>query len=128
MSSIASKISISDKSQSLTISWEDQHESHYPWWYLRGFCPCAACQGHGGAYEYVTTDANELGDVREVGNYAVNITWVGGHDTGIYPFELLRRLCPCGACRAEHALTHVARKLPASALERLDGPPLPAQA
>lgn len=120
MSSNATQISISDATQSVTIAWDDQHESHYPWWYLRGFCPCAACQGHGGAYDFVATDATQLNDVREVGNYALNITWVGGHDTGIYPFDLLRRLCPCGACRAENAMTHVCRKLSPEVLARLD--------
>ena len=88
MSSNASKISISDKSKSVTITFgRTSTKVAIPWWYLRGFCPCAACQGHGGAYEFVTTDESELGDVREVGNYAVNITWAGGHDTGNLPLR-----------------------------------------
>ena len=33
-----------------------------------------------------------------VGNYAVSFTWQDGHNTGIYPYRLLRRLCPCPAC------------------------------
>jgi len=36
-----------------------------------------------------------------VGNYAVSLTWKDGHNTGIYPFRLLRRLCPCDACGGE---------------------------
>jgi DUF971 family protein len=36
-------------------------------------------------------------EVRPVGHYAVTIRWSDGHDTGIYSFERLRRICPC--CR-----------------------------
>jgi len=31
-----------------------------------------------------------------VGAYAIRIEWSDGHSTGIYPYELLWRLCPCG--------------------------------
>jgi len=30
-----------------------------------------------------------------IGRYAINIQWSDGHNTGIYTFELLRKLCPC---------------------------------
>ncbi len=31
-------------------------------------------------------------DLREVGRYALQPIWQDGHDTGIYSFDLLRRL------------------------------------
>jgi DUF971 family protein len=34
-----------------------------------------------------------------VGRYAVSIEWSDGHDDGIYSYETLRGLCPCGRCR-----------------------------
>jgi DUF971 family protein len=43
-------------------------------------------------------------DVHLVGRYAVGVTWADQHGS-IYPFERLRRDCPCGACAALPALT-----------------------
>ena len=40
----------------------------------------------------------ELTHVEPVGNYALNLTWQDGHNTGIYPFRQLRALCPCAEC------------------------------
>jgi DUF971 family protein len=36
--------------------------------------------------------------VEPVGNYALRFRWSDGHDTGIYTFDFLRRLCPCAEC------------------------------
>jgi DUF971 family protein len=36
-------------------------------------------------------------DVRFVGRYALGVDWADGHGS-IYPFERLRRDCPCGEC------------------------------
>jgi DUF971 family protein len=30
----------------------------------------------------------------------LNIEWSDGHHTGIYPWDLLRSLCPCPQCTA----------------------------
>lgn len=35
-----------------------------------------------------------LSNLSVVGNYALQPTWDDGHDTGIYTFEYLYRLCP----------------------------------
>jgi DUF971 family protein len=58
--------------------------------------------GQPGVLSFVKTLSAEqttLTDLREVGQYAVQPTWQDGHDTGIYSFDLLRRLCPCPECR-----------------------------
>ena len=44
-------------------------------------------------------DPNLPTDVHLVGRYAVGVTWADQHGS-IYPFEHLRRSCPCGACAA----------------------------
>jgi DUF971 family protein len=44
-------------------------------------------------------DPNAPKDVHLVGRYAVGVTWGDDHGS-IYPFDRLRRACPCGACRA----------------------------
>ena len=48
-------------------------------------------------------DPNVPSDVHLVGRYAVGVTWADNHGS-IYPFETLRRNCPCGACAAVEAL------------------------
>ncbi len=65
---------------------------------LRGFCPCAHCQGHQGPIEWVEGMASlpdaalELVEIAEVGQYAVQLGWGDGHSTGIYSFSYLREL------------------------------------
>ena len=78
------------------IRWQDGRESLYPARALRLACPCAAC------VDEVTgrprlEPARVPQDVRPVkievvGRYAIAIHWSDGHNTGIYPFEYLRKL------------------------------------
>jgi DUF971 family protein len=49
-------------------------------------------------------EPNELKDIRLVGRYAIGADWADNHSS-IYPFEQLRRECPCGACAALASLT-----------------------
>ncbi|MBP1685440.1 MAG: hypothetical protein H6Q33_1583, partial [Deltaproteobacteria bacterium] len=37
----------------LKVTWSDGHVSLYPLPYIRGWCPCAVCQGHSGERRYV---------------------------------------------------------------------------
>jgi DUF971 family protein len=39
-----------------------------------------------------------LEGIRGVGNYAVELHWQDGHNTGIFTFDYLRSLCPCSTC------------------------------
>lgn len=41
-----------------------------------------------------------LGTLKEVGRYAVGITWGDGHES-ILPYRDLRAHCPCDSCRAK---------------------------
>jgi len=82
----------------LRITWDDGHVSDYPLTHLRGWCPCAVCQGHSGDRRYVEAPKAELTNIAVVGKYALNLGWSDGHDTGIYSYRYLRELCPCPAC------------------------------
>jgi len=42
-------------------------------------------------------DPSRAKEVHWVGRYALGVTWADEHGS-IYPFEQLRRACPCGAC------------------------------
>jgi DUF971 family protein len=82
------------------IEWADGHTSPYPHAVLRGFCPCASCQGHSGEVQFLeTTDVQqELEDIEQVGNYALALKWFDGHSSGIYSYKHLRSLCQCDVC------------------------------
>jgi DUF971 family protein len=81
------------------ITWSDGHVGDYSEQYLRGYCPCALCQGHGAEINFVSVPDTALEGIRAMGNYAIELSWRDGHSTGIYTFEYLRALCPCPACK-----------------------------
>lgn len=78
----------------LRLVWEDGFSAELEYRTLRGFCPCAGCQGHGtGEVEFKPPPGPiQPLSIRPVGNYAISIQWSDGHDTGIYRFDFLRRL------------------------------------
>jgi DUF971 family protein len=83
----------------LRLTWEDGHAADYPYAYLRGWCPCAMCQGHGlGVHFHAPAGRVGLDSIEVVGNYALCLRFSDGHGTGIYRFDFLRDLCPCAAC------------------------------
>lgn len=88
----------------LAITWADGHRSLLEVRALRLACPCAACidEWSGTPRLDPATVAATIAPtaVRSVGLYALSIEFNDGHQSGIYPFELLRKLCPCGECAA----------------------------
>lgn len=86
--------------RSTEIDWADGHKAIYPHAVLRGYCPCAGCQGHTGEIRRVETrdEQLELDDLEPVGGYALSLTWFDGHASGIYSYPYLRSLCRCPGC------------------------------
>jgi len=88
--------------QRLRIEWADGHVSEYQPRELRLACPCAECveEMTGRPLLDPSTVAPDIWPlaVRYVGRYALKFEFSDGHDTGIYTFETLRGLCPCGEC------------------------------
>jgi DUF971 family protein len=83
----------------IRITWDDGHVGEYAQEYLRGYCPCALCQGHGVQRNFVSVPGARLQEIRAVGNYAIEFRWHDGHSTGIYTYDYLRSLCPCSSCK-----------------------------
>ena len=87
------------------IRWQDGHESVYPARELRLACPCAGCVDEiTGQIRVIATSIPQ--DVRPlsinlIGRYAISIQWSDGHNTGIYAFDKLRKMCPC--CQGQGA-------------------------
>ncbi len=76
----------------LEITWADGHKTLFPHRILRGYCPCATCQGHGGAVSFIEPGHVEIRELQAVGNYALSFQWSDGHASGIYSFRWLRAL------------------------------------
>jgi DUF971 family protein len=74
------------------IAWSDGRTDDYAYDHLRGWCPCALCQGHGNERRFVRSVDPRLEGIEVVGKYALNLRWADGHDTGIYSYAYLREL------------------------------------
>jgi DUF971 family protein len=79
----------------MEIEWSDGVTTFHPHVILRGFCPCAHCQGHQGPILWAGDaegKAVEIQSLEQIGNYAMRIAWADGHSTGIYTWIHLRTL------------------------------------
>jgi DUF971 family protein len=80
----------------LRIVWKDGVVSEYVPRPLRLACPCAGCVDEMTGIR--TLRADQVPEnvyptaIHYVGRYALQFVWSDGHSSGIYPFELLRRL------------------------------------
>jgi DUF971 family protein len=96
----------------MEIDWKDGHKSAWTFAWLRHGCPCATC------HEEREQNGRKPGvpkpkpqsllpmyeaparpvEITPVGNYAVKFKWNDGHESGIYSWEYLRRVCQCAEC------------------------------
>lgn len=97
-----------DGTAGLTITWLDGAQTRIPSDVLRRECPCASCKEKRGDTSHakpLTTKKRSLAIVESsldqeltlqeiwgVGQYALGMRWGDGHDSGIYPFSLLREI------------------------------------
>ena len=91
--------------RTLAVSWPDGHESFYPCEYLRKNCRCAECVDEWTGQRrldpaQVSPDVHPI-QIQGVGRYGLRIHWSDGHNAGIYTFQRLREICPCGECRSK---------------------------
>ena len=88
------------KSKALKIKWDDDSVTELELKYLRDECPCASCKGETILLKtyrppkpsVITTEMYEIKNIEVVGDYAIQITWKDGHNTGIYSWEYLKKL------------------------------------
>ena len=82
--------------RSLSVLWEDGHRDDFDVRDLRLACHCARCieEMSGRALLDPKTVRPDIAPrvISSIGNYAITISWIDGHSTGIYAFELLRAL------------------------------------
>lgn len=88
------KIKLIEKKK-LLIIWDDKNESLLELRELRKRCPCATCLAERDKQSkmYIPLFADNqvtVKSIHQVGNYAVQITWNDGHNTGIYEYNFLQ--------------------------------------
>jgi DUF971 family protein len=98
----------------MEIEWKDGHESAWTFRWLRNACPCATCHeerektgrlpgeekpGEQTLLKMYKAPVTPI-DVTPVGKYALKFKWSDGHESGIYSWQYLRRVCRCHACSA----------------------------
>ena len=81
------------RDNALAITWDDGRRDVLPIGLLRGFCPCASCQGHAPGVRFREPPPGvTLVGAEEIGAYALGLRFSDGHDTGIYTWAWLRAL------------------------------------
>ena len=82
----------------IAITWDDGKKCLYFAKSLRANCPCAVCKEEKNQESplkiiKVYPKNLEILSWKWVGRYALSFCWSDGHDTGIYTFDSLRKLC-----------------------------------
>ena len=80
------------------VQWVDGHDSIFPLENLRRHCPCNTCAGL--VEGEITSESQRLMQLSRLGNTAVYLSWVDGHET-LYTSAQLRAICGCALCVQE---------------------------
>ena len=84
-------IKLHQKSRVLEIAFADGNVFRLPCEFLRVYSPSAEVRGHGPGQEVLQPGKKnvEITAIEPVGNYALQLRFSDGHDTGIYSWSLL---------------------------------------
>ncbi len=85
------EIKLHQKSRVLDISFSDGKTFQFPCEFLRVHSPSAEVCGHSPEQAVLQTGkkAVNINHVEPVGNYAIQLTFSDGHNTGLYSWDLL---------------------------------------
>ena len=81
-------------SHALEVAFDDGARFRLPFEYLRVESPSAEVQGHGPGQKVLVPGKREVNitGVVPIGNYAVQLQFDDGHDSGIYSWSVLHEL------------------------------------
>lgn len=93
------QIKILDKDK-LFLKWNDDSSTTITLKYLRDECPCANCKGETILFKtfrppqpsIFSPEMYKIKNIEVVGDYAIQIWWKDGHNTGIYSWDYLKTL------------------------------------
>jgi ATP-binding protein involved in chromosome partitioning len=86
----------------IDVQWPDAHRGRHTPHVLRLNCECAQCKDEDSGRKLVDPKRVPLDikitGVNPVGRYGLSIAFSDGHNTGIYAFNKLRKICECEKC------------------------------
>ena len=87
-------ITVHGQSRNLEIHFADGNHFRIPFELLRVYSPSAEVQGHGEGQEILQTGKRHvtIEGIEPVGNYAIQIRFSDGHDTGLFTWDYLYQL------------------------------------
>lgn len=91
------QIKLTETKDSISIRWNDNSNQTILLSKLRRFCPCAVCltERENQSPTFIPIFSGnqvKINSIKLVGNYAIQIIWEDGHNTGIYEFPFLKSL------------------------------------
>jgi DUF971 family protein len=102
--------SLKREGNTLHLLWEDAHHSILEIGYLRRKCQCVSCKNNtdrtpdgGIALPSFSEKPLDILKIEPIGRYALFFQFSDGHTTGIYPYDYLRKICPCPECQNKTA-------------------------
>ncbi|MBU2863475.1 DUF971 domain-containing protein [Reinekea marina] len=95
MNQAPTKIDYQQSTALLRIEWPDGKQAELSAEFLRVHSPSAEVRGHGIGQETLQTGKKnvEISKIEATGRYAIKITFSDGHDTGLYDWGYLKKLC-----------------------------------
>jgi DUF971 family protein len=93
--STPSAIKLHKQSRVLELRYGEEHRYKLSCELLRVYSPSAEVRGHGAGQEVLQTGKKyvSIGEIKPVGNYALQLYFDDGHETGIYSWDYLQDLC-----------------------------------
>lgn len=88
-------IALHTRSRELELVYGNDETYRLSCEYLRVYSPSAEVLGHGPGQDVLQTGKISVGivDIKPVGNYALQLVFDDGHDTGLYSWDYLYTLC-----------------------------------
>ncbi|MBK6958839.1 DUF971 domain-containing protein [Nitrosomonas sp.] len=85
------EIKLHQKSRILDITFSDGKKFQFSCEFLRVHSPSAEVSGHGPGQEVLQTGKKmvSIQKIEPVGNYAIQLNFTDGHNTGLYSWDLL---------------------------------------
>ncbi|MFQ3231863.1 gamma-butyrobetaine hydroxylase-like domain-containing protein [Reinekea sp.] len=95
MHNAPSKIDYQQATALLYITWPDASEASLSAEFLRVHSPSAEVRGHGIGQQVLQTGKKNvtISKIEPTGRYAIKITFSDGHDTGLFDWGYLKKLC-----------------------------------
>jgi DUF971 family protein len=103
---VPQSIKLHTRSRELELVYADDLRFALPCEYLRVFSPSAEARGHGPGQEVLQVGKINVAirEINPVGNYALQLVFDDGHDTGIYSWDYLYQLGSQQQQRWQHYL------------------------